>query len=169
MAKEDEVKELEDEFSDEDTQKNKYLTFSLGDEDYAFEIKYVTEIIGIQNITEVPDMPEYIKGVINLRGKVIPVVDVRLRFGFEFKEYIDRTCVIVVDINEHVVGLIVDEVAEVISILPEQIDPPPKTSKGAKSKYILGMGKLENEVKIILNLEQLLNREDLKELESISK
>ncbi|MDP4095008.1 MAG: chemotaxis protein CheW, partial [Bacillota bacterium] len=85
---------------EEDTQKDKYLTFVVGSETYGIEIRHVTEIIGIQPITEVPELPEYIRGIINLRGKIIPVMDVRMRFKKSFKEYNDRTCVIVVDIED---------------------------------------------------------------------
>ena len=108
---------LEDDYEeDEDTQEDKFLTFVLNREEYGIEIRHVTEIIGIQSITEVPDMPHYIKGVINLRGKVIPVMDVRLRFGVAEREYDDRTCIIVINIEEQSVGMIVDRVSEVLDI-----------------------------------------------------
>ena len=121
--------ELYDE-DDEDAQKDKYLTFHLAKEDYAVEIRHVTEIIGIQRITEVPDMPDFVRGVINLRGKIIPVIDVRTRFKIEAKEYDDRTCIIVVNINDMSVGLVVDEVSEVASIPEEQVEPPPTAASG---------------------------------------
>lgn len=158
MTEENEAIGLDDDFYDdeEDTQKDKYLTFHLANEDYGIEIRYVTEIIGIQKITEVPDMPDYVKGVINLRGKVIPVMDVRLRFNLPPRDYDERTCIIVVDINETSVGLVVDEVREVADIPEDQVEPPPKTSMKEGSRYIQGMGKIGNEVKIILNVGQLL-------------
>ncbi len=146
---------------DEDTQKDKYLTFHLAGEDYGLDIAFVTEIIGIQKITEVPDMPGFIKGVINLRGKVIPVMDIRLRFNMEAKEYDERTCIIVVDINNSAVGLVVDEVREVAGIPEAQVEPPPKTGKGESSRYLKGMGKIDDEVKILLNAEKLLYDEEL--------
>ena len=127
---------------DEDTQKDKYLTFHLAGEDYGIEIAYVTEIIGIQKITEVPDMPDFIKGVINLRGQVIPVMDVRARFKLPSRDYDERTCIVVVDINSTAVGLVVDQVSEVVDIPDAQVEPPPKTGKGASSKYLKGMGKM---------------------------
>src|SRR3990172_5823963 len=99
---------------DEDTQEGKYLTFTMGKEEYGIEIHNVTEIIGIQSITDLPDTPDFVKGVINLRGKVIPVLDVRLRFKMEEKAYNDRTCIIVVNIRNMSVGLIVDTVSEVL-------------------------------------------------------
>jgi purine-binding chemotaxis protein CheW len=156
----------EDLFEDEDSQKDKYLTFHLAGEDYGVEIRYVTEIIGIQKITEVPDMPDFIRGVINLRGKVIPVMDVRTRFRLPSREYDERTCIIVVDINESAVGLLVDEVREVADIPEAQVEAPPATGKGSGSGYIQGMGKLDNEVKIILNVNRLLNDGELEQMEA---
>jgi purine-binding chemotaxis protein CheW len=149
--------EKDDEWEDEDTQKDKYLIFHLAGEDYGLDIAYVTEIIGIQKITEVPDMPEFIRGVINLRGKVIPVMDVRGRFGFEFKEYDERTCIIVVDMTDMAVGLVVDQVQEVLDIPEENIEPPPSTGKNDRSDYVSGMGKLGEDVKILLDCQCLLN------------
>ncbi|MEW6771132.1 MAG: chemotaxis protein CheW [Bacillota bacterium] len=140
----------------EDTQEDKFLTFILGEEEYGIEIRHVTEIIGIQNITEVPDMPLYVKGVINLRGKVIPVMDVRLRFGMAEREYDDRTCIVVINIDGQAVGLIVDRVSEVLDIPKNDIEPPPAVRKGAGSRFIQGMGKVGEEVKILLNAEKLL-------------
>lgn len=141
---------------DEDTQEDKFLTFVLNGEEYGIEIRHVTEIIGIQNITAVPDMPHYIKGVINLRGKVIPVMDVRLRFGVEEREYDDRTCIIVINIEEQSVGMIVDRVSEVLDIPKSEVEPPPKVKKGESSRFIKGMGKVDERVKILLNEYQLL-------------
>jgi len=149
---------------EEDTQKNRYLTFSLGDESYGIEIKYVTEIIGIQTITEIPELPEYVKGVINLRGKIIPVMDVRLRFKKEAREYNDRTCVIVIDINDISIGLIVDSVAEVLTIPEEDIVEPPKMNKSFSNRYIKNIGKVENGVKLLLDCEKLLTEDELEDL-----
>jgi len=149
---------------DEDTQKDKYLTFHLVGEEYGIEIAFVTEIIGIQKITEVPDMPEFIKGVINLRGKVIPVMDVRLRFHLQKREYDERTCIIVVDINSTPVGLVVDEVSEVVDIPEKDIESPPQTGKGTKNRYLKGMGKIGDAVKIMLNVEKLLQEEELEQI-----
>ncbi len=110
---------------EEDTQKGKFLTFILGDEFYGIGIEFVTEIIGILPITEVPELPTYLRGIINLRGKIIPVMDIRLRFKKPFLEYNERTCIIVIDILDNSVGLIVDSVAEVTNISEENIVPPP--------------------------------------------
>ena len=148
----------------EDTQKDKYLTFLLAGEDYGIEIAHVTEIIGIQKITEVPDMPDFVKGVINLRGKVIPVMDVRRRFHLDPRSYDDRTCIIVVDIRGSAVGLVVDEVNEVVDIPPQQIEPPPMTSHSSASRFIQGLGKMGEEVKILLTIDRLLFDEELKQI-----
>lgn len=140
----------------EDTQKDKYLTFHLAGEDYGIEICYVIEIIGIQSITNVPDMPAFIRGVINLRGKVIPVMDVRARFGLPARDYDDRTCIIVINVDTTEVGLVVDEVSEVADIPESQVEPAPRTSKNTESSYIQGMGKMNNRVKILLDVHKLL-------------
>ncbi|WP_227872229.1 chemotaxis protein CheW [Paenibacillus albus] len=148
---------------EEDTQKGKFLTFQIGNETYGIEIRFVTEIIGLQPITEVPELPEYIKGIINLRGKIIPVMDVRLRFGKPFREYNDRTCVVVVDCGNLAVGLIVDSVAEVLTIADEDIVPPPDVSRG-RNKYIKGIGKVAGEVKLLLDCNRLLLEDMIEEL-----
>ncbi len=140
---------------DEDTQADKYLTFVLNEEEFGIEIRYVTEIIGIQKITGVPDMPDYIKGVINLRGKVIPAMDVRLRFGMEERSYDDRTCVVVICVEEQSVGLIVDRVSEVLDIPQGDIEPPPGGEIG-EGRFNQGLGKVNGQVKILLNAGQLL-------------
>lgn len=151
---------------EEDTQKGRFLTFVLSSEAYGIEIKHVTEIIGIQPVTEVPELPEYIRGIINLRGKIIPVMDVRLRFKKPFREYNDRTCVIVIDIKDVSIGLIVDSVSEVLSIPETEIVAPPEVNKNG-NKYIKGIGKVGNEVKLILDCDKLLNEEEAENLTRI--
>lgn len=141
----------------EDTQRGKYLTFSVGNEAYGIEINHVTEIIGIQEITEVPGMPDYVKGIINLRGKIIPVIEVRLRFKKEAIEYNDRTCIIVIDIKDLSIGLIIDSVSEVIKISEEHIVPPPDTKTGFHNNYVKGIGKVGNEVKLLLDCDLLVS------------
>jgi len=147
-------------------QDDKFLTFSLGNEEYGIEILYVTEIIGLQKITRVPDMPEFVKGVINLRGKVIPLIDVRLRFNLPEEEYHDRTCIIVVNMKNITVGLIVDSVSEVLDIPEEKIDPPPEVNKGNSNKFVKGLGKLEDSVKILLDIENFLFTDDVETLKN---
>lgn len=161
--------EFYDDEEDEDTQKDKYLTFHLGKETYGIEIYYVIEIVGIQKITEVPDMPEFVKGVINLRGQVIPVMDVRTRFKMAPREYNDRTCVVVVSVDDTDIGLVVDTVDEVADIPEADISPPPKIGKSASSRYIKGMGKTGEDVKIILDVNKLLFEEELATLSAERK
>lgn len=153
---------------EEDTQKGKYLTFPLGKEVYGIEIRHVTEIIGIQPITEVPEMPAYVKGIINLRGKIIPVMDVRLRFKKEPKDYNDRTCVIVVDIQNTSIGLIVDGVSEVTNIPEEEIVLPPQLNSEVQNRFISGIGKVGNDVKLLLDCEKLLSDDEVAVLSELS-
>ncbi len=172
MEQETIAKDQADDFliveDDEDAQANKYMLFKTADEVYGIEIKYVTEIIELQRITEVPDMPNYVKGVINLRGKVIPVIDIRLRFNMEAREYDDRTCIIVVNIDETSIGCVVDTVAEVQDIPEGEIEPPPNfKSESGKERYISGMGKVGDEVKILLDVTKILYESDLETFKNI--
>jgi purine-binding chemotaxis protein CheW len=160
--------ELDSVYYEEDTQKGKYLTFALGVEQYAIEIRHVVDIIGIQDITEVPNQPEYIMGVINLRGKIIPTMDVRKRFNKKFLDYNDRTCIIVVELKSISVGLIVVTVLEVIAIPDEQIAEPPTFNSDFKNKFILGIGKIQSEIVIILDSDKLLNEGEIDEVRNIN-
>lgn len=152
----------------EDTQKGKFLTFAIGQETYGIEIRFVTEIIGIQPITSVPEVPNYVKGIINLRGKIIPVIDVRLKFRKEPIPYDDRTCIVVVDIDSLSVGLIVDNVAEVLNIPDDSIVPPPDSKTGFHNRYIKGIGKAGNDVKLLLECGRLLSDEESEIIENIA-
>ena len=154
--------------SEEDTQKDKYLIFSIDKQYYGIDIKYVIEIIGIQPITEVPELPDYIRGVINLRGKIIPVMDVRLKFKKKEKEYDDRTCIIVVEIGSICIGLIIDTVVEVANIEENNISEPPKTSSNRDSgnKYIKGIGKAQNGVILLIDCNKLLEEDEIEELKN---
>lgn len=145
----------------------KYLIFEIGKDSYGVEITFVNEIIGIQQITEVPEQPSYVLGIINLRGKIIPVMDVRKRFKKEFREFDDRTCIIVVEIKDLFVGLIIDRVIEVADILDSQISPPPKINSDFKNRFISGIGKTESGVKVLLDCSKLLNENELQSLESM--
>lgn len=151
------VETLDDEF-DEDTLDDRYLLFSTMGEDYGIEIRYVTEIVVMQKITEVPDTPNYINGVINLRGKVIPVMDIRVRFSLEKKEYDDRTCIIVVCVDDVDLGFIVDTVQEVVDIKTENVDPPPRSHIGVENCFIRGMGKMGRKVKILLDVHEVIRK-----------
>lgn len=148
---------------EEDTQKGKFLTFTLGEEYYGIEITYVTEIVGIQPITVIPELPDFIKGIINLRGKIIPVMDARLRFKKEPVAYNDRTCIVVIDIKDVTMGIIVDAVAEVLTIDDANIVPPPNLNKGGR-KYIKSVGKCANNVTLILDCEKLLDENEINAL-----
>lgn len=148
---------------EEDTLKDRYLSFKIANEEYAIEIRYVIEIIGIQKITKVPNIKSHIKGIINLRGNINPVVDVRKRFNLPSIEYNDRTCIIVVSAKNTSVGLIVDEVQEVVTIPEARTSPTPPTNKGTQSKFIQGIGKVGKKVQILLNIIRLLyDEEDFK-------
>lgn len=148
-----------------DKQRNKYVTFKSGNEYFGLKIEYVNEIIVYQEITEIPESEEYIKGLINLRGKIIPVIDVRIRFKQEPAEYTDRTCIVIVNVNDTVVGLIVEKIAEVVEIKEEDVLPPPKVVIGGEDKlqnrYVYGIGKVGDNVKLLLDPERLLKDDDL--------
>lgn len=155
--------------AEEDTQKDKYLTFTLGSELYGIDIRVVMEIIGILPITAVPEVPEYVRGIINLRGKIIPVVDMRLRFHRAFREYTDRTCVIVIEAEGVLVGLIIDGVSEVLDIPEEQVVPPPKL-KAAQNRYVRGVGRLPaNKVVMLLDWQKLFSEDETAMLESMNE
>ncbi len=147
----------------------KYLTFSLAQEEYGIGILKIREIIGMMPVTSVPRTPEFVKGVINLRGKVIPVADLRLRFGMQAIDYTDRTCIIVVEIEGQAgtiqIGIVVDAVSEVLNIKGEEIEDAPTFGTKLDTDYILGMAKLEGGVKILLNLDQVLSDEVISVLE----
>jgi purine-binding chemotaxis protein CheW len=149
---------------DEDAQAGKFLTFIIGDVTYGLDIRSITEIIGLQKITIIPDVPAYIKGVINLRGKVIPVMDVRTRFQLPRREYDERTCIIVIDVEESTVGLVVDTVSEVLDIDDDSIEPPPNMGSNTASRYISGMGKVGNDVKVLLEAQRLLLTSEMSKL-----
>lgn len=160
MGEADNTALLQDELLQDETE-NKYLTFSLGEEEFGINIRNVTEIIGIQKITVMPDVSEFIKGVINLRGRVIPVIDMRLRFELPERDYDERTCIVVVNVNDTSVGLIVDTVAEVMDIESSQIDSPPQIAAGSSREFIEGLGRVGEEVKILLNINKILYDDEL--------
>ena len=158
----EEVMDVELDKNDEhyDAMENKFLTFRLGDEEYGLEIRRVLEIIGIQPITEVPNMPRYIKGVINMRGKVVPLMDIRIRFNMRERIYDEKTCVIVVNYDNTQVGLVVDRVLEVMDILPGDIEPAVNRSKSDQRNMFMGMGKVGDSIKILVDLPRLLYNKD---------
>ncbi len=135
----------------------KYLTFGLGNEEFGLEILKVREIIGMMSTTAVPEMPDYVKGVINLRGKVIPVIDIRLKFGMPEAEHTSETCIIVVDVQGNLMGVIVDRVSEVLDIRAEEIEDAPNVGTAVDSGIILGMAKIKGQVKILLAIDRVLS------------
>lgn len=152
-------------FSDESNINDMNLTFGLADEEYGICIAHVTEIVGMQRIMEVPDVPHFIKGVINLRGKIIPVMDVRARFKMAETAYTERTVIIVLDMQTLPIGLIVDNVNEVLEIPPANIDPAPAFDGGRQSEGLLrGLGKSGDRVAILLDLERMV-ASDLAEIQ----
>jgi len=138
----------------------KYLTFVLAEEEYGLEILKVREIIGLMDITAVPRTPEHVKGVINLRGKVIPVIDLRLKMGMPEAERTDQTCIIVVDIGDEEMGIIVDKVSEVLDIAAEDIEDTPSFGTRVETDFILGLGKADEKVTILLDISKLLSQSD---------
>jgi purine-binding chemotaxis protein CheW len=147
----------------------KYLTFSMAKEEYGIGILKIKEIIGMMSITTVPQTPEFIKGVINLRGKVIPVIDLRLRFGMTANDYTERTCIIVVEIpglsGTVMIGIVVDSVSEVLSIKGDEIEETPTFGTKLNTDYILGMAKMDGGVKILLDIDCVLSRDEMNMLE----
>lgn len=147
----------------------KYLTLTLAEEEYGISILKIKEIIGMMPITTVPQTPEFVKGVINLRGKVIPVIDLRLRFGMGVIEYTERTCIIVVEIESQTgkvqIGIVVDSVSEVLNIKGEDIEDTPTFGDSLNTGYILGMAKMEGGVKILLDIDRVLSSKEISVLE----
>lgn len=149
----------------------KYLTFALSDEEYGISILKVKEIIGMMPITTVPQTPEFVKGVINLRGKVIPVMDLRLKFGMDEIEYTERTCIIVVEIagssGTILMGIVVDSVSEVLNIKGDDIEDAPTFGTSLDTEYISGMAKIEGGVKILLDIDRVLSAMEITSLENV--
>ena len=147
----------------------KYLTFALGPEEYGLEILKVREIIGYMEITAVPQTPQYVKGVINLRGQVIPVIDLRTNFGMNTAEVTEETCIIVVEISNSSrkfnTGIVVDRVQEVLDIAGEDIEGTPEFGSAVNTDFILGMGKIGDSVKILLDIDRVLASDDFSGLD----
>lgn len=148
----------------ENTQYGRFLTFNINEEVFGIGIEYVTEIIGMQLITKIPHTKDYIKGIINLRGRIIPVIDMRLKFGRQSVPYNDRTCIIVIDTEDMIVGLIVDQVREVMSIDNDSVAPPPNQKSDTRNQYIRGIGKVDGEVKLLLDCKKLFSEVETKEI-----
>lgn len=164
------AEEIKEELED-DAQRGKFMTFRTGKEYFGINISYVNEIIMMQPITAIPEAEDYIKGLINLRGKIIPVIDVGTRFKMEPQEYTDRTCIIVINVKTTVIGLIVEQIAEVDTISEDDIVPPP--SLGHKehehNKYVYGLARTGDSVKLLIDPEKLIKDEDLEVIEDIQE
>jgi purine-binding chemotaxis protein CheW len=145
-----------DKQSEVEIEGGKFLTFFLGDEEYAIEILKVQEIIGLMDITPVPKMPDYIRGVLNLRGKIVPVMNLRTRFGLNEIDDTDETCIIVVQYEDFLMGVLVDKVSEVVDIETSQIEDVPAVGAGEQSEYLAGIGKSEGSVKMIIDVHKVL-------------
>ncbi len=145
-----------------------FVTFCLGDEEYGVDILKVQEIIGITPVTKVPYLPDFIKGVINLRGIVVPIVDLRLRFLLPAAEYTDRTCVVIIKVADRVVGMVVDSVSEVMEIAEAMIDATPSFGHGVRTDFIEGMGKVEERLILLLNIERLFTEGEMQEINNVS-
>jgi purine-binding chemotaxis protein CheW len=154
-----------------DTRAGKYLTFQLANEEFGIGVLKVREIMGIQEITAVPQTPMHIKGVINLRGKVVPVVDLRLKFGLASAEYTQRTCIIVTQVQGEngpiFMGIIVDGVSEVLNLTAGEIEDTPDFGEEIAGRYLLGMAKVKGKVKILLDIDRVLSGQEMNHLKSV--
>ncbi len=149
----------------------KYLTFQLANEEFGIRVLKVREIMGVQEITAVPQTPAHVKGVINLRGKVIPVIDLRLKFGLPAAEYTQRTCIIVAQVQGEsgtlLMGIVVDGVSEVLNLTGQEIEDTPDFGEDIGGEYLLGMAKVKGKVKILLDIDRILSAHDLQKLNAI--
>ena len=156
-----------------DERAGKYLVFQLGREEFGIRVLKVREIMGVQDITAVPQQPAHVKGVINLRGKVIPVVDLRLKFGMQSVEFSQRTCIIVVQlqrgVNSVLTGMVVDGVAEVLNLAAGDIEDTPDFGHGSATPYLLGMAKVKGKVKILLDIDEVMNTQELHGLNALAR
>jgi purine-binding chemotaxis protein CheW len=154
-----------------DARAGKYLTFQLASEEFGIRVLNVREIMGVQEITAVPGTPAHIKGVINLRGKVVPVVDLRLKFALAAAEYTQRTCIIVTQVRGErgpvMIGVVVDAVSEVLNLTAQDIEDTPDFGDDAGIRYLLGMAKVKGKVKILMDIEQVLSTSELHHLDAL--
>ncbi len=160
---------MEDNATKNVTAEGKFLTFALAEEVYGVEILKVKEIIGIMDITTVPQTPDYMKGVINLRGKVIPIIDLRSKFSMQEIEHTQETCIIVVEVYKALIGIVVDSVAEVLYIKGEEIEPAPSFGQEIDTNFILGLGKTKGKIIILLDIDKVLSSEELEMVEQMAK
>ncbi len=165
------IEHVDENQTEQSVQLEKYVTFKSGNEYFGLKIEYVNEIIVIQEITQIPEREEYIKGLINLRGKIIPVIDVRLRFKQEPIEYNDRTCIVVINVKDTVVGLIVEQIAEVVEIADEDVLDTPTLGHEDKmqNQYVYGVGKVGESVKLLLDPDKLIKDDDITVMEQATE
>ena len=142
-------------------QLNEFLTFTLGEEEYGVEILRVQEIRGYEAVTHIANAPDFIKGVINLRGVIVPIVDMRIKFGMSRVEYDQFTVVIILNVAGRVVGMVVDGVSDVITLGNEQIRPAPELVNGLGSKYIIGLGTVDDRMLILMDIEKLMTSAEM--------
>lgn len=160
---------MNNKFDGPDALAQEYLVFRLGAEEYGIEILKVQEIRGCDRVTRIPNSPDFISGVTNLRGVIVPIVDLRVRFQLPFTEDDDSTVVIVLNLNDRVVGIVVDGVADVLSMNADQIKPTPDVASVLSSRYLLGLGVLESRMIVLVNIEKLLNREELALMDEVAE
>ncbi len=146
----------------------KFLTFALNREEYGIEILKVREIIGVIDITPVPQTPDYMKGIINLRGKVIPIIDLRLKFSMPEEAHTQETCVIVVKINNEPIGVVVDNVSEVLDIKSEEVEDTPQFGHDIDTGFIMGLGKAKEKIIILLDIDKVLSSEEIELVEKLA-
>ncbi|GEK48200.1 chemotaxis protein CheW [Halomonas pacifica] len=152
-----------------DADSREFLVFSLGDEEYAIDILKVQEIRGYENVTRIANAPDFIKGVTNLRGVIVPIVDLRIKFHFDSVEYGGQTVVIVVNVGERVVGIVVDGVSDVMTLTPEQIKPAPEFGVTLSSDFLSGLGSLEDRMLVLVDIERLLTSDEMALVENVSE
>ena len=158
---------MEETLKKQDAELLQLVTFSIGEEEFGVDILSVQEIIRMMDITKVPRAPDFVEGVINLRGKVIPIIDLRRRFGLSTRDHDKHTRIIVIEINNMIVGFVVDSVSEVLRIPASTVEPPPPVVSGLESEYISGVGKLEDRLLILLDLDRLLSHEEAQTLTGV--
>ena len=163
LLKKVEMGEAEELLEEDDSQKGMLMTFQTGKEFFGISISYVNEIIAMQPIAAIPEVEDYVKGLINLRGKIIPVIDVRVRFKMEPCEYTDRTCIIVIDVKSTMICLIVERLADVDTIAEDSIAPPPSLGRKEHehNKYVYGLARTGDTVTLLLDPEKLIKQDDI--------
>lgn len=157
----------EDSLTASDGENRQYLVFSLGEEEYAIDILKVQEILGYENVTRIANAPEFIKGVTNLRGVIVPIVDLRIKFNLDKIDYDGQTVVIVVNVSQRIVGIVVDGVSDVMTLTPDQIKPAPELGMSLSSDFLSGLGSLENRMLVLVDIDKLLTSKEMALVEQV--